>query len=122
MFHSRSERLADGKRVGSRLPREDQAHWPPPERQRNPLAILEQSNLGRLENLKPIRDGRMLRSPFTFLRGSALMAAALSGLPNARMQVQACGECHLLNFCFFATPERHLLLDRNDFDETHPAP
>ncbi|MFM8276848.1 MAG: DUF2252 domain-containing protein [Cyanobium sp.] len=123
MFRSRSERLADGKRVRSRLPREDQAHWPPPEQRRDPLAILEQSNLGRLEHLTPIRYGRMLHSPFTFLRGSAaLMAADLASLPNTGLQVQACGDCHLLNFGFFATPERHLVFDLNDFDETHPAP
>lgn len=123
MFRSRSERLADGKRLRSHLPREDQAHWPTPGQQRDPLAILEQSNLGRLEHLTPIRYGRMLRSPFTFLRGSAaLMAADLSRLPHTELQVQACGDCHLLNFGFFATPERHLVFDLNDFDETHPAP
>ena len=123
MFRSRSERLADGKRLRSGLPREDQAHWPAPRQPRDPLAILEQSDLGRLEHLTPIRYGRMLRSPFTFLRGSAaLMAADLAGLPHTGLQVQACGDCHLLNFGFFATPERHLVFDLNDFDETHPAP
>lgn len=123
MFRSRSERLADGKRLRRGLPREDQAHWPAPGQQRDPLAILEHSNLGRLEHLTPIRYGRMLRSPFTFLRGSAaLMAADLAGLPHTGLQVQACGDCHLLNFGFFATPERHLVFDLNDFDETHPAP
>lgn len=123
MFRSRSERLSDGKQLRSRLPREDQAHCSTPGQQRDPLAILEQSNLGRLEHLTPIRYGRMLRSPFTFLRGSAaLMAADLASLAHTGLQVQACGDCHLLNFGFFATPERHLVFDLNDFDETHPAP
>ena len=86
MFRSRSERLADGKRLRTRLPREDQALWPAPGPQRDPLAILEQSDRGRLEHLMPIRYGRMLRSPFTFLRGSAaLMAADLASLPHTEI-------------------------------------
>ena len=71
----------------------------------------------------PIRYGRMLRSPFTFLRGSApLMADDLATTPTTGIRVQACGDCHLLNFGLFATPERHLVFDVHDFDETHPAP
>jgi uncharacterized protein (DUF2252 family) len=65
----------------------------------------------------------MLRSPFTFLRGgAALMAHDLAAMPTTGVTVQACGDCHLLNFGLFATPERHLVFDLNDFDETHPAP
>jgi uncharacterized protein (DUF2252 family) len=71
----------------------------------------------------PIRYGRMLRSPFTFLRGSAgLMAFDLATTPSTGIRVQACGDCHLMNFGLFATPERNLVFDLNDFDETHPAP
>lgn len=86
-------------------------------------AILEKSNKDRLPELIPIRYGRMLASPFTFLRGSAaLMADDLSRTPNSGIYVQACGDCHLLNFGAFATPERKLVFDINDFDETLPAP
>lgn len=86
-------------------------------------AILEGSNEDRLAELIPIRYGRMLASPFTFLRGSAaLMADDLSRTPNTGIYVQACGDCHLLNFGAFATPERKLVFDINDFDETLPAP
>ena len=86
-------------------------------------AILENSNQDRLAELIPIRYGRMLTSPFAFLRGSAiLMADDLSRTPNSGIYVQACGDCHLLNFGAFATPERKLVFDINDFDETLPAP
>ena len=86
-------------------------------------AILEKSNVDRLSELIPIRYGRMLASPFTFLRGSAaLMADDLSRTPSSGIYVQACGDCHLLNFGAFATPERKLVFDINDFDETLPAP
>ena len=85
--------------------------------------ILEKSNEDRLTGLIPIRYGRMLASPFAFLRGSAaLMADDLSRTPNSGIYVQACGDCHLLNFGAFATPERKLVFDINDFDETLPAP
>jgi uncharacterized protein (DUF2252 family) len=84
---------------------------------------LEASNRGRVQELVPIRYGRMLRSPFTFLRGSAgLMASDLATAPTTGLRVQACGDCHLLNFGLFATPERNLIFDMNDFDETLPAP
>ena len=76
-----------------------------------------------MPELVPIRYGRMLRSPFTFLRGSAaLMAYDLAATPTTGLRVQACGDCHLLNFGLFATPERNLVFDLNDFDETLPAP
>ena len=76
-----------------------------------------------MPELVPIRYGRMLCSPFTFLRGSAaLMAYDLAATPTTGLRVQACGDCHLLNFGLFATPERNLVFDLNDFDETLPAP
>jgi uncharacterized protein (DUF2252 family) len=123
MFRSREERIADGKKLRASLPREAHAGWSPPPGRRDPIDILEESNAGRLSELIPIRYGRMIRSPFTFLRGSAaLMASDLATMPSTGIQVQACGDCHLLNFGFFATPERNLVFDLNDFDETHPAP
>ena len=76
-----------------------------------------------MKNLLAIRYGRMLQSPFTFYRGSAgVMAADLARPPNTGIKVQACGDCHLMNFGGFATPERSIIFDINDFDETLPAP
>ena len=122
-FRSRTERIEIGKSLRDKLPRSSHANWQPPTNRRDPIDVLEESNQGRLPELIPIRYGRMLRSPFTFLRGSAaLMAYDLASTPNISIQVQACGDCHLLNFGLFATPERNLVFDLNDFDETHPAP
>jgi uncharacterized protein (DUF2252 family) len=122
-FRARAERLQLGKALRAQIPRETQAVWQPPANRRNPIDVLEHSNQDRLPELIPIRYGRMIRSPFTFLRGSApLMAYDLACQPNTGIQVQACGDCHVLNFGLFATPERHLVFDINDFDETHPAP
>lgn len=85
--------------------------------------MLEQSNQGRLPELVPIRSGRMLVSPFTFLRGAAsIMAFDLSETPQTGIKVQTCGDCHLSNFGGYGTPERNLVFDLNDFDETLPAP
>ena len=123
VFRSRDERLAAGKALRDTVPRESHAGWKQPTRRRDPIEVLEESNHGRLPQLIPIRYGRMLRSPLTFLRGSAaLMAYDLGTTPNTGIRVQACGDCHLLNFGLFATPERHLVFDINDFDETLPAP
>jgi uncharacterized protein (DUF2252 family) len=122
-FPSRDERLAAGQALREKFPRERHATWKRPAKDRDPIAILEKSNRGRLPDLIPIRYGRMLRSPFTFLRGSAgLMACDLAGTPSTGLRVQACGDCHLSNFGLFATPERNLVFDINDFDETLPAP
>lgn len=122
-FNFRSDRLITGKNLRNILPRAEQANWQTPKDRRDPIAILEDSNQGRVPELIPIRYGRMLRSAFTFLRGSAaIMAYDLATTPNTGIQVQACGDCHLLNFGLFATPERNLVFDINDFDETHPAP
>ncbi|MCA2654293.1 DUF2252 domain-containing protein [Microcystis sp. M061S2] len=122
-FRSREERIQIGKSLRERLPRSSHAIWQPPAAGREPIEIIEASNRGRLQELIPIRYGRMLRSPFTFLRGSAaLMAYDLATTPKTDIIVQACGDCHLLNFGFFATPERNLVFDINDFDETLPAP
>ncbi len=97
--------------------------WKPAAGRRNPIDILEESNIGRVPDLVPIRFGRMVTSPFAFLRGSAaVMAADLAPTSTSGIFVQACGDCHLSNFGLFATPERNLVFDLNDFDETLPAP
>jgi uncharacterized protein (DUF2252 family) len=90
---------------------------------RDPLALIEQSNADRVESLLPIRFTRMAESAFAFFRGTAaLQAHDLQGTPSAGLTVQCCGDCHLMNFGGFATPERTLVFDINDFDETFPAP
>jgi uncharacterized protein (DUF2252 family) len=120
---SRDQRVADGRTLRDTVSRQSHADWKRPAKRRDPIDILKASNRDRLPELVPIRYGRMLRSPFTFLRGSAgLMASDLATLPNTGLRVQVCGDCHLLNFGLFATPERNLIFDINDFDETLPAP
>jgi len=122
-FRSRAERLSDGRGLRDNTPRNSHAEWSKPTTHRDPIAVLEESNQDRLPELVPIRYGRMLRSPFTFLRGSAaLMARDLATTPYTGIRVQSCGDCHLLNFGLFATPERNLVFDINDFDETLPGP
>lgn len=122
-IRSRDERYADGQALRDRVPRHSHGQWLPSANHRDPITILEKSNKGRLPELVPIRYGRMLRSPFTFMRGgAALMAHDLSTTPATGIRVQACGDCHLLNFGLFATPERNLAFDINDFDETLPGP
>jgi uncharacterized protein (DUF2252 family) len=114
--------LAAGKALRDTVRRERHASWKPPAKRRDPIDVLEESNRDRLPELVPIRYGRMLRSPFAFLRGAAgLMAYDLSTTPSTGLRVQACGDCHLMNFGLFATPERNLVFDINDFDETLPA-
>jgi uncharacterized protein (DUF2252 family) len=123
LMRSRDQRLADGKALRDTVPRQSHAGWKRPTKRRDPIDILKDSNTGRLPELVPVRFGRMLPSPFTFLRGSAgLMASDLATTPNTGIRVQACGDCHLMNFGLFATPERNLVFDINDFDETLPAP
>jgi hypothetical protein len=92
-------------------------------KKRDIVALIKASNEGRLENLIPIRHGRMLQSPFAYFRGTALIQAHdLKGTPASGINVHSCGDCHLMNFGGFATPERNLVFDINDFDETLPAP
>src|SRR6516162_11164704 len=117
------ERRARGKALRQRVPRQDHGMWEPPEGRRDPVDLLCESNEGRLPHLIPMRFGRMMQSPFAFYRGSAaLMAADLAGTPKSGLTVQACGDAHLMNFGGFATPERKLVFDVNDLDETLPAP
>jgi uncharacterized protein (DUF2252 family) len=117
------ERRAHGKSLRDRVPREAHAGWKAPRNRRDPVDLLIESNQGRLPQLIPIRFGRMMASPFTFYRGSAgLMAADLATTSASGLRVQACGDAHLLNFGGFATPERNVVFDINDLDETLPAP
>src|SRR6476619_3154625 len=120
---SPAELRAMGKCLREKCPRSSHADWKVPNNRPDLLGLLEQSNEGRIPELIPIRFGRMLRTPFTFYRGAALnMAADLARTPASGLRVQACGDCHLLNFGVYATPERRLVFDINDLDETLPAP
>ncbi len=123
--HSRSpdEMMAAGKLLRDTVPRSSHGVWKKPANRADPIAQLQASDPERLPELLPVRYGRMLVSPFTFYRGAAgVMAADLSTTPATGLRVQACGDCHLLNFGGFATPERNIIFDINDFDETLPAP
>ena len=105
------------------VPRRSHAGWTPSPDRADPVAILSASNENRLQELVPIRIGRMLASPFNFFRGAAsIMAADLATTPQMGSRVQLCGDAHLSNFGVFASPERRLVFDLNDFDETYPGP
>ena len=120
---SRDELRALGKSLREKCPRSDHSIWEPTVHRPDPVALIEESNQGRMPQLIPIRHGRMLQSPFAYYRGSALnMAADLAGTPSSGIRVQACGDCHLMNFGAFATPERRVIFDINDLDETLSAP
>ncbi|WP_428672914.1 DUF2252 domain-containing protein [Reyranella sp.] len=115
--------VAAGKHLRDTIPRSSQGAWKRTKDRSDPLEILRASDTGRIPELIPIRYGRMLQSPFTFYRGSAsVMAADLFTTPTTDIRVQACGDCHLLNFGGFTTAERNIVFDINDFDETLPAP
>jgi uncharacterized protein (DUF2252 family) len=120
---TRVDRLAEGKRLRKVVPRQSHAAWEPAVDRFDPVEVLVESNRLRLPDLVPLRHRRMLESPFAFLRGSALvMAHDLATTPSAGITVQLCGDAHLLNFGVFASPERTLVFDLNDFDETWPGP
>lgn len=120
---SRAELYVKGQQLRDKCPRGSQAGWKTPKNRIDPLSLIKESNIGRLKELVPIRHGRMLKSPFTFYRGAALnMAADLATTPAMGARVQTCGDAHLLNFGVYATPERRLVFDVNDLDETLPAP
>lgn len=120
---SRSQLDEMGKSLREKCSRLDHAAWSRPTDRPSVIELLERSNKGRIPELIGIRYGRMLQSPFTFYRGAALnMAADLAETPTTGIHVQACGDCHLCNFGGLATPERRLVFDINDLDETLPAP
>lgn len=120
---SRMKHVLEGKKSRESLARERHALWKAAPRRRNPVQILIESNIGRIPHLLPIRYGRMLQSPFAFFRGAAaIMAEDLAKTPVTGYEVQLCGDCHLLNFGGFATPERRMIFAINDFDETLRGP
>jgi len=119
----RDARYAAGKALRDRVPREKHGEWKAPRNRHDPVDLVIASSKGRIPELVPIRYGRMSVSPFTFYRGTALnMAADLAGTPVTGIRTQVCGDCHLMNFGGFATPERRVIFDINDFDETLPGP
>ncbi|MGH3198720.1 MAG: DUF2252 domain-containing protein [Streptosporangiaceae bacterium] len=120
---SLDERLDKGKTARDRTPPSSHAGWSPAPDRPDPVGLLEEQDRTREPDLVPVRHGRMMVSPFTFYRGAAkIMAADLAGTPVADLGVQLCGDAHLSNFGVFASPERRLLFDLNDFDETLPGP
>jgi uncharacterized protein (DUF2252 family) len=117
------ERMSRGKALRKKVSRKSHAKWIAPSGRPDPIEVLQHSGRRRLSELLPIRYGRMQQSPFAFFRGSAaVMAWDLSKTPATGIRVQACGDCHASNFGGFASPERQLLFDINDFDETLQAP
>lgn len=120
---NRDQRRAAGRAFRDSLSRSHHAIWKPPTNRPDLVSLLEESNYDRLPDLIPIRYGRMLQSPLAFLRGSAVvMAGDLAGLPATNIRLPICGDCHLQNFGWFASPERNLVFDITDFDESRTAP
>ncbi|MET9731584.1 DUF2252 domain-containing protein [Streptomyces sp. NPDC006458] len=118
-----AERTEQGRAARKRVPRTSHAEWLAPVDRPDPVGVLERQGRDRLTELLPVRYGRMAASPFAFLRGgAAVMAGDLATRPHSGLTVQLCGDAHLLNFGVFASPERALLFDLNDFDETFPGP
>jgi uncharacterized protein (DUF2252 family) len=118
-----AERVARGRMARAEVPRSSHAEYTPAPHRQDPVALLESQAESRVPELVPIRYGRMLVSPFTFYRGAALlMAADLAATPDSGLRAQLCGDAHLSNFGLFASPDRRLVFDLNDFDETLPGP
>lgn len=117
------ERRQIGKQARSRVARSGHAAWEPSDSRADPIALLEEQAVSRVQELVPIRYGRMLTSPFAFFRGAAsIMASDLSTSTDSGLEAQLCGDAHLSNFGAYASAERELVFDVNDFDETHPGP
>jgi uncharacterized protein (DUF2252 family) len=122
-YPSIDERRAHGEEARTRTPPSAHSGWKPAADRPDPVALLEEQDADRMPGLVPVRHGRMMVSPFTFYRGAAaIMAADLAETPVAGLMAQLCGDAHLSNFGAFASPERVLLFDLNDFDETLPGP
>ena len=120
---TRKERKKTGKALRKQVPRNIHGDWAPAVDRQNPLDLLQAQDKRRLAHLLPIKYGRMLVSPFTFYRGSAaVMAADLATTPATGLKAVLCGDAHLSNFGVFATPERRMVFDVNDFDEAFPGP
>jgi len=123
MYRSQAERRAEGKALRDLVPRAEHSGWKEPKDRLDPVEVVLAQDENRMPELVPIRHGRMLQSPFAFYRGTAaIMAADLAHTPVSGLRVQACGDAHVSNFGAFATPERHVIFDINDLDETLPAP
>ncbi len=119
---SRDERYAMGKALRHDVPRRSLGDWHAPPDRADPVALLEESHRGRVPELVPVRVARMITSPYGFLRGTAVvMAADVARLPATGIMPVACGDAHLGNFGFYASPEGELVIDLNDFDEAHPG-
>ena len=117
------ERTAKGTAAQAAAPLSAHAGWVPAPDRASPVSLLEEQETTREPDLVPVRHGRMMVSPFTFYRGAAkIMAEDLKDTPTAGLGVQLCGDAHLSNFGAFASPERRLVFDLNDFDETLPGP
>jgi uncharacterized protein (DUF2252 family) len=120
---SNAERRADGRARRKITARSEHGAWEPPTDRRDPIDIVNEVGVQRIPELVPVRNRRMLESAFTFFRGSALqMSLDLASTPSSGIDVQLCGDAHLMNFGVFASPERSLMFDLNDFDETWPGP
>jgi uncharacterized protein (DUF2252 family) len=120
---SHAELFTRGEALRAKVPRSSHAAWKPANGRPDPLRLIKESDKGRVPELIPIRHGRMMKSPFTFYRGAALnMASDLANTPASGIRAQVCGDAHLLNFGVYASPERRLIFDVNDLDETLPAP
>ncbi|MGZ4682151.1 MAG: DUF2252 family protein, partial [Acidimicrobiales bacterium] len=120
---TRAEREEAGRALRKSVPRPSHGEWSPWSGRRDPIDVLEAQGDSRAPELVPIRYGRMATSPFAFFRGgAAIMAMDLATTPVTGLRVQACGDAHVANFGKFATPERNLMFDINDFDETLPGP
>ncbi len=118
-----ADRRAKGADARIATPPASHTGWVPAADRADPVTLLSDQNATREQDLVPVRHGRMMVSPFTFYRGAAkIMGADLAGTPTAGLEVQLCGDAHLSNFGGFASPERRLLFDLNDFDETLPGP
>src|SRR3989442_335740 len=118
-----ADRRAMGRSLREKVPRSSHAKWSPAADRPDPISLLEEQDRSRLAQFVPLRYGRMIASPFGFLRGSAIvMAGDLAATPVTGLQVQMCGDAHLGNFGVYATPERNEVFDVNDFDETLPGP
>jgi uncharacterized protein (DUF2252 family) len=118
----RAERYALGQALRKRVPRSSLAEWSPPPDRPDPVHLIMESHKGRVERLVPVRVGRMIESPYGFLRGTAVvMAEDVARLPATGIMPVVCGDSHLGNFGFYASPERDLVIDLNDFDEAHPG-
>ncbi|MDG4664518.1 DUF2252 domain-containing protein [Mycobacterium sp. 236(2023)] len=119
---TRAERYALGRSLRKRVPRRTLADWAPQAGRPDPIRLIEASHRGRVERLIPVRVGRMIASPYGFLRGTAVvMAEDVARLPATGIMPVVCGDSHLGNFGFYASPERDLVIDLNDFDEAHPG-